>query len=112
MKQKIVKRVPMRCEDCRSKAMKIASMAKGRVNSVALDGEDRDRVVVVGEDVDPVCLAKKLRKKFRSATIVSVEEVKEKKEKKPEELAWCYYGPPCPPYICEQYPTDNSCSVM
>ncbi|XP_054819065.1 disease resistance protein Pik-1-like, partial [Prosopis cineraria] len=80
MKRKIVIQVPLSCESCRSKALKIASKATGRVNSVALEGADRDRVVVVGEDVDSVCLAKDLRKKFGHATIVSVEEVKEKKE--------------------------------
>ncbi|KAK4275263.1 hypothetical protein QN277_018378 [Acacia crassicarpa] len=115
MKQKIVIQVPMHCEKCRSKALKIASVAKGQVNSVALEGDDRDRVVVIGEHVDSVSLAKVLRKKFKvQATIVSVEEAKDKKkeeEKKPPELPWYPY--PYPPYVVsEPYCDATYCTVM
>ncbi|XP_028789168.1 disease resistance protein Pik-1-like isoform X2 [Neltuma alba] len=114
MKQKIVVQVPMHCDNCRTKALKIASVVKGRVHSVALEGGDRDRVVVVGEDVDSVCLAKDLRKKFTHATIVSVEEVKDKKkeETKPEEWLRYWHPPPYNPYVvCEEY-RDDGCTVM
>ncbi|KAK4275266.1 hypothetical protein QN277_018380 [Acacia crassicarpa] len=105
----------MHCDKCRGKALKIASVAKGRVNSVALEGDDRDRVVVTGEGVDSVCLAKVLRKKFKvHTTIISVEEVKEKKkeeEKKPPVFPWGPY--PYPPYVvCEPYRDETYCTVM
>ncbi|TKY67299.1 hypothetical protein E2542_SST10191 [Spatholobus suberectus] len=36
------------------------------VTAVALDGDDNDRVVVTGDNVDTVCLANMLKKKFCS----------------------------------------------
>ncbi|KAK7371884.1 hypothetical protein VNO80_05250 [Phaseolus coccineus] len=113
MKQKIVIRVPLDCDKCRSKAFKIAADAHG-VSSVALEGEHKDKVAVIGESVDSVCLGRALRKKFRHAIIESVEEVKEKKEeKKDEKLLWYPY-PPCPPpisYACDEY-GQSVCIVM
>ncbi|XP_028786983.1 keratin-associated protein 5-11-like [Neltuma alba] len=69
----------MECESSRNKALKIASMIKG-VTSVAIEGDSKDKVVVTGEDVDTVCLGRMLRKKFRCVTVLTVEEVKPKKE--------------------------------
>jgi len=48
------------------------------VESVALEGQDKDQVVVTGNVVDVCCLTTSLRKKVGHATIVSVEEVKPK----------------------------------
>lgn len=45
------------------------------VSSVAL-GAEKDRVVVTGEEVDAFKLAKSLRKKFKTADILTVAEVK------------------------------------
>lgn len=55
--------------------------------SVALEGDDKDRVCVTGDNIDTVCLANMLKKKFNDVTILSVEEVKNKtaEEKKKEE---------------------------
>ncbi|KAJ7963507.1 putative Heavy metal transport/detoxification superfamily protein [Quillaja saponaria] len=75
MKQKIIMKVEMDSEKCRSKALQIAAVAQG-VSSVSIEGKDKDEVVVVGEEVDSVCLAMKLRKKLGHARIVSVQEVK------------------------------------
>jgi hypothetical protein len=55
------------------------------VASVALEGQDRDQVVVIGNEVDVSCLTSSLRKKVGHATIVSVEEVKPKSDDKKKE---------------------------
>ncbi|CAN6559115.1 unnamed protein product [Malus baccata var. baccata] len=84
MKQKIVVKVQLNCEKCRTKALKIAAVAKG-VSTVSIEVE-KEHVVVIGDGVDAVDLAKSLKKKFGFATIVSVEEVgKPEKVEKPEE---------------------------
>jgi hypothetical protein len=60
------------------------------VVSVALEGQDKDQVVVIGNEVDVSCLTSSLRKKVGHATIVSVEEVKPKPkpdEKKKEDTS-------------------------
>ncbi|KAM1351585.1 hypothetical protein ACFXTH_005342 [Malus domestica] len=74
MKRKIVMKVPMNCRKCQTKALKIAAKVDG-VRSVAL-GEEKDRVVVIGEGVDAIKLVKSLRKKFKAADIITVAEVK------------------------------------
>lgn len=61
--QKIVMKVSMHCQKCRSKAMKIAAAADG-VHSVAVQS-DQGKVVVVGDGVDAFKLVKSLRKKSR-----------------------------------------------
>jgi hypothetical protein len=53
-----------------------------------LEGDDKDHVSVTGDNVDMICLANHLKKKFNSVTILSTEEVKKPKsleEKKKEE---------------------------
>ncbi|XP_054800867.1 uncharacterized protein LOC129304997 [Prosopis cineraria] len=84
MKQKVTLKVQMERETCRNKAFKIVSVVKG-VSSVSMN--DKDQLVVTGEDVDTVCLGKLLRKKFSSVTVLTVEEVKPKapEEKKKKE---------------------------
>ena len=119
VQQKIVVKVQMNCNKCRKKAMKIAAMANG-VNSVKIEGEDKDRVVVTGDGVDPVCLTSSLRKKVGSATLLSVEEVKETKKEEIKAVQ-CVSSNYCPQYYCPQpvyqavlhdpYP-DPSCSIM
>ncbi|KAF3329762.1 Heavy-metal-associated domain-containing protein [Carex littledalei] len=69
----------MHCDKCRSKAMKIAASTDG-VESVALQGDDRKRLVVTGDGVDSVNLTKTLRKKIGRAVIVEQGEVKKKVE--------------------------------
>jgi len=48
--------------------------ATGGVDSVALDGQGRDKVVVVGEGIDPVKLTCALRKKVGAADLLQVGE--------------------------------------
>ncbi|CAL5026976.1 unnamed protein product [Urochloa decumbens] len=91
MKQKVVVKVSMPCERSRSRAMALAARADG-VISMAISGDARDKLEVIGDGVDPVCLVSCLRKKVGHAEILQVEEVKDKKpeekekeKKKPEE---------------------------
>jgi hypothetical protein len=58
----------MNSEKCRTKAMKIAATTDGTYklqasNSVAIEGSDKDQLVVVGESVDSANLTRSLRKK-------------------------------------------------
>ncbi|KAB2615533.1 hypothetical protein D8674_022121 [Pyrus ussuriensis x Pyrus communis] len=75
MMQKIVIEVQMRSRRCRAKAMKIAAVADGGVNSVAFNEEKKDQMVIIGEGVDAASLALSLRKKVGHATLVIVEEI-------------------------------------
>ncbi|KAF5469311.1 hypothetical protein F2P56_013395, partial [Juglans regia] len=124
--QKIVIKVQMTCDKCRTKAIKIAAKSSGTVISVGIEGEDQ--LVVIGEGVDSACLTRSLRKKLCYATILTVEEVKppeeekpkpeeEKKPKPPEPTAChCLCPPPPPrPMYCEVVYHDqnpNSCLTM
>jgi hypothetical protein len=75
------------------------------VDSVALAGDSKDQVVVVGDGVDSVKLTSTLRKKVGHAHLVQDGEVKEEEKKKPAEAAvtanvveytypWHYYQYP------------------
>ncbi|XXG72509.1 hypothetical protein AAC387_Pa07g1584 [Persea americana] len=92
MKQKIVIKVAMNCQDCRSKAMEIAAVFEG-VISVAIEGKDLDLLVITGNEVDSPCLIKRLRKKVGYADLVTIAEVKPKSPEKPK-------PPPCPVPTC------------
>ncbi|CAJ2658138.1 heavy metal-associated isoprenylated plant protein 47 [Trifolium pratense] len=75
MKQKIVMKVYMSCQKCRTKALKVVAGAYG-VNFVGLEGEEKDKLVVIGDGVDAVKLTNCLRKKVGQTEIVSLGEVK------------------------------------
>lgn len=49
------------------------------VVSVALHGPEKDKLMIVGDGVDAVCLTSSLRKKLSHASLETVEEVKDKK---------------------------------
>ncbi|PHT77439.1 hypothetical protein T459_20961 [Capsicum annuum] len=94
MKEKIVIDISTLSNDnCISKAMEIAVKCAG-VLSVNSDKE-KGHLVVIGIGVDFFKLMKCIKKKFRCAHIVSVEEVKP--EKKPDPKPICYPNP------CVQY---------
>ncbi|CAN6179425.1 unnamed protein product [Urochloa humidicola] len=100
---------------------------------MAITGDARDKLEVVGDGVDPVRLVSCLRRKVGHAEILQVEEVKDKKpeeKKKPEEpkpqlpvvmhppppqsyLGDYYYyhhhPPPPPMVVCEE---PSSCPIM
>ncbi|KAL8512428.1 hypothetical protein ACS0TY_018777 [Phlomoides rotata] len=95
MKKKIVLKVSMNCDKSRSKALKIAVCISG-VESAALSGEDKDQVVVVGEDIDAVALTRQLRKNLGFTELVSLGE--DKKDPSP---------PPPPPAAKVEAPTPQ-----
>ncbi|KAK4484771.1 hypothetical protein RD792_007365 [Penstemon davidsonii] len=76
MLQKIIIRVQMKCGKCRSKAMSIAAMSSG-VESVKLEGEKKDQVVVIGDGVDAAGMAYLLKKKVGHAKLEFVDELKD-----------------------------------
>ncbi|XP_020220228.1 disease resistance protein Pik-1 [Cajanus cajan] len=74
MKQKIVMKVNMSSQKSRTKALKIVASANG-VSFVGLEGEEKDKLVVIG-DVDAVKLTNSLRKKVGHTDIISLAEDK------------------------------------
>ncbi|KAG6690064.1 hypothetical protein I3842_11G205100 [Carya illinoinensis] len=120
MQQKIVIKVQMTCDKCRTKAMKIAATSSG-VISVGIQGPDKDQLVVTGEGVDSACLTRSLKKKLCYATILTVEEVKPEKPKPPDPPpppppCYCVWPPPppCPMYcgvVCQDQ-NPSSCPIM
>jgi hypothetical protein len=80
MAQKIVIQVQMSSDRCRPRAMKLVAATRG-VDSVALAGDAKDQVVVVGDGVDPVKLTSALRRKVGPAQLVQVGDVKKEEEK-------------------------------
>ncbi|XP_057765364.1 heavy metal-associated isoprenylated plant protein 16-like isoform X1 [Salvia miltiorrhiza] len=112
MKKKIVINVPMHCDKAKSKAMKIAVAVQG-VASVSIGANDK--LEVVGEEVDSVCLVNCLRKKFCFADIISVAEAKPQPPKPPTPTPTpCQPPPYCHPlYLeCEYDPPPPNCSIM
>ncbi|XP_062224807.1 disease resistance protein RGA5-like [Phragmites australis] len=115
-KQKIVITVNMPCAKSRSKAMELVAKVTG-VSSIGVTGDSKDKLEVIGEGVDTVCLVRCLRKKIGHASIVLVEEVKDKnkKEKSEELLNWCpgyyyHHPPPAGMVVCEE--PSSSCHIM
>ncbi|KAK4279101.1 hypothetical protein QN277_016856 [Acacia crassicarpa] len=115
MSKKIIVKVGVCNEKGRSKAMKIAAVRPG-VNSMSIEGDGRDQLVVTGEGIDSVELVNILRKKLGHATIVSVQNVEAKEEKKEEEVKPIeyvgYYSVyPPPPYyervFYDPYPSNG-----
>jgi hypothetical protein len=87
---------------------------------VALEAA-KDQIVVIGEEVDSVKLAKSLRKKVGHAVLMSVQEEKEKEKEKDKDkdkdkdekkgALYCYPQPALPyAVVCESNP-DN-CTVL
>ncbi|WVY92274.1 hypothetical protein V8G54_037788 [Vigna mungo] len=122
--KKIVIQVRMENEKCRSKAMKIAAASEG-VHSVALEGEDRDQMVVTGDAIDSVCLTNKLRKKFNNATLISVTDENAANDEEDGDaggqqkdqifpIPYCYSN--LPPhthlYVLDYDSYPNACSIL
>ena len=89
------------------------------VISVAVEGSDKDHLVVIGEDVDSANLTCSLRKKLSyGAAILSVEEVKEEEKQEednnPEEHALVFHQYPPVPMFCKVVydPDPSFCSIM
>ncbi|XP_017246623.1 disease resistance protein Pik-1-like [Daucus carota subsp. sativus] len=116
-KQKVVIRVttvnaPNGCcfvfrkgDDSRTKALQIAATTCG-VESAALSGDDKDQIVVTGEGIDTVELAKLLRKKIGGADVVSVGAAKAEDKKDQAKVVPIVYG--SQPYYYYNYAPYNS----
>nr|CAB3490511.1 unnamed protein product [Digitaria exilis] len=77
MGRKIVIKVNMTCDKCRSKAMALSASLWG-VDSVRIAGVEKDQLVVVGSGVDAIRLVAALRKKLMThAFLVEVGEARE-----------------------------------
>nr|6FU9_A Chain A, NBS-LRR class disease resistance protein [Oryza sativa Japonica Group]6FU9_C Chain C, NBS-LRR class disease resistance protein [Oryza sativa Japonica Group]6FUB_A Chain A, NBS-LRR class disease resistance protein [Oryza sativa Japonica Group]6FUD_A Chain A, NBS-LRR class disease resistance protein [Oryza sativa Japonica Group] len=74
--QKIVFKIPMVDDKSRTKAMSLVASTVG-VHSVAIAGDLRDQVVVVGDGIDSINLVSALRKKVGPAMFLEVSQVKE-----------------------------------
>ncbi|KAL7129220.1 hypothetical protein ABFS83_13G050300 [Erythranthe nasuta] len=102
MKTKIVVKVSMNDDKSRTKALQISVGISG-VESAALTGQERDRVEVVGDDVDAVELTRQLRKNVAYAELVSVAEAKKEAPATAAVVAptpqpavvWTSYAAPC-----------------
>ncbi|PIN03642.1 Copper chaperone [Handroanthus impetiginosus] len=86
MKQKIVIRMSINHDKCRSKALKIAVGVSG-VESAGLTGDEKNQVEVVGDGIDSVDLTRQLRKKVAYAELVSVREAKKEESEDKTETA-------------------------
>ncbi|XP_058081004.1 heavy metal-associated isoprenylated plant protein 47-like isoform X2 [Magnolia sinica] len=123
MKKKIVMEVQMSCEKCRTKAMEVAASMEG-VTSVAIGGNENERIVVEGEGVDPADLACLMKKKVGRTKLITVEDVKpkEEKESKKEEdekdhpPQWIQHYYQYPQYVAVHEtvydPSPSVCSLM
>ncbi|KAG8492765.1 hypothetical protein CXB51_010440 [Gossypium anomalum] len=81
----MVLKVQMNCEKCRAQALRIAADTQG-VTQMAIQGQEKDELMVTGEEVDSVKLTRCLRKKLHYATILTIEEIKEDKKIKPKNV--------------------------
>ncbi|KAM0943053.1 putative heavy metal-associated isoprenylated plant protein/47 [Dioscorea sansibarensis] len=77
-KLKMVLKVEMEDSKKRSKVMQNITGWLG-VNSVALEGNENNKIAVVGEGIDPVSLILKLRCEMGDVQLISVAAVQEKK---------------------------------
>ncbi|XP_021895452.1 heavy metal-associated isoprenylated plant protein 47-like [Carica papaya] len=75
MAKKIVVKVTMHCQKCRTKALQVAAGTHG-VTYVGLEGEEKDKVVAIGDGIDAVKLTSGLRKKVGPTDLISVTDVK------------------------------------
>lgn len=81
------------------------------VESVALKGDDRDQLEIIGEGIDTVGLAKLLRKKVGGADLLSVGPAKEEKPKEPEAPSAKKNEAPTVPVPMWTYPMPHSYPV-
>lgn len=92
------------------------------VESVAIKGDDKDKIEVIGNEIDTVQLAKALRKKVGVADLISVGPAKDEKKDEKKIFPFVqypynyYYGAQVPGYqpvyeVRDNY-NDPNCSIM
>ncbi|XP_068636398.1 heavy metal-associated isoprenylated plant protein 46-like [Aristolochia californica] len=122
MKQKTVLKLQMNNPKTRSKAMKVVVGVPG-VLSAAIEGEEKNKIVVIGEGVDSINLTRLLRKTMGFAELVSVTPMDQKKKqdddykshdvtKTVKPIAWANQAS-VPPYVYQyQEPNHDPCSIL
>ncbi|XP_027108297.2 heavy metal-associated isoprenylated plant protein 47 [Coffea arabica] len=101
-------RIVIRVLDCAkkkqlSRAMQITVSVAG-IERVALQGENKDQIVVVGEGIDAVNLTSLLRKKLGSVELVSVIPIGELGNREEEEEEYTYGTTSIQPTVYPTYP--------
>ena len=88
---------------------------------MSLQGEDSSQIVVVGNDIDSVHLTSLLRKKVRSAELMSFSPISYEGDKQQEpkhngiqSVVWPAYQASVPYYYMYDVPDNNqdSCTIM
>ncbi|KAL4280712.1 hypothetical protein GQ457_03G023060 [Hibiscus cannabinus] len=113
----------MHCSKCRTKALKNSTNRNmvnecdglAGVTSVALEGAEKDKLVIIGDGVDAACLTEALRKKLCHASIEIVEQVKDSKPEKKEdkkELCICWLPHQVEYYRVVPDPAPAPCTIM
>ncbi|KAG9448781.1 hypothetical protein H6P81_008746 [Aristolochia fimbriata] len=125
MKQKTVLKLQMSDPKTRCKAMKAVAGVQG-VLSAAIEGEDKNKIVVIGEGVDSIYLTTLLRKTMGFAELISVTPIEQKKKKQDEDnyksycetkstvkpTVWANQAT-VPHYVYQvQEPYHDPCSIM
>ncbi|KAI3703795.1 hypothetical protein L1987_73990 [Smallanthus sonchifolius] len=72
--KKIVINIQTNCDKCRTYAMKTAAETSG-VISVELQGENKNKMMVIGDGVDAAALTKSIRKKIENASLEIVQQL-------------------------------------
>ncbi|XP_062107086.1 heavy metal-associated isoprenylated plant protein 16-like [Humulus lupulus] len=113
MKQKVVIKVALNDQKCRTKALKTAVGVDG-VTQASLQ-QEKSQIEVTGEDIDVVLLTTLLRKSLKRAEVVSVSPVEKKEEKTTSEVAQLQPHPHpffTPITYYEVSDHQPSCSIM
>ncbi|XP_062107085.1 heavy metal-associated isoprenylated plant protein 16-like [Humulus lupulus] len=124
MKLKVVIKVALDDQKCRTKAIKTAVGVNG-VTQASLQ-QEKSQIEVTGDDIDVVLLTTLLRKSLKHAEVVSVSPIEKKEEDNKTEVAqllWhpyvtteSYYQMPEPGYVsynhAYHYQQPSSCSIM
>nr|GEV00016.1 heavy metal-associated isoprenylated plant protein 47-like [Tanacetum cinerariifolium] len=63
-----------KCGKCQTKAMMAVAKSLG-VNSVELQGENKNQMVVIGDGVDAAALTSSVRKKVKNASLEMVQQL-------------------------------------
>lgn len=102
----------------------MCTMKHAGVESIEID-EECSEIVITGDGVDPFCLTKQMKKKFRHATLIHVENIKggveeDGQEEEDETVPEKIYPPFCakcstsiiqPAFIVYD-PYPNNCSIL
>ncbi|KAH7660271.1 hypothetical protein IHE45_16G087900 [Dioscorea alata] len=117
-KKKVVLKLSMNGAKEQSKAMSIVVGFSGII-SAKIEGENNDQIMFIGDGIDPVNIAKALRKKFCYVVVISVSLMVEDKKKELDTKTETIFTPPmhpcnypCMELVCYDTPQDPPCSIL